>query len=72
MARRMGAENKSREINMVIKKNRILIHLGTTDATLFNVFSSLENPISQRASPITACAVCVWEMKENEKNNEEL
>lgn len=46
MAKKIGAENKSRDINMVIKKKRVLIHLRI----LFVFSSNLENPI------------CFWEL----------
>lgn len=51
ITRRMGAENKSRDMNMVIKKNRVLIHLGITGAAFFSDLSSLVNPISGEVVP---------------------
>lgn len=45
ITRRIGAENKSREINIVTKTNTVLIHLGNTTTTLVSVFSSFANPM---------------------------
>lgn len=44
--RRIGAEKRSRDINIVMRKNRVLIHRGIASAALLKGFSSLGNPIS--------------------------
>lgn len=65
--RRIGAENNSREINIAISTNKVLIHLGTASADLLNVFSSLENPIAAGIALLSVRALCVSGDAEREK-----
>lgn len=58
--RRIGAENRRRDIIIVIRKNRVLIHLGMA---LLKAFSSLENPIYFVAAH-SVCVLMVGEERE--------
>lgn len=70
MTRRIGAENKRSDTNIVIKKKRVLIHLNT----LFD-FSSFEKPMSDN-NYFTLCVfLCIfldresdigWKKRENQ------